>query len=304
MNISRANTEPFHRFHRFNEELNRSIKVSIGGLVYVKQNAVAANTEGVSFTLPNDGEPWGNKPWNSVDKAVAPSKMFIAQMGVVRHITSLEDFCVGVKAEYDRHCDVEGLPVPGSRSKTDEEGFPPSKLYELLKWDKDVLESVGPLYDYFSLARNCIVHRSGRASKALKSQAESSELEACIESWHGRNIRRVPKLPIVEADDELPLLPRHAVLSGEVGRRIAVDANEKLREFLGATGILYMAAYHSMFCDQPVSSPARRFPYATLNYILTDRYRVELDTRNEAEHKLRKMGEWARYESKWRQLQR
>jgi hypothetical protein len=304
VNISQANTEPFHRFHRFNEELNRSIKVSIGGLTYVEQNVAAARNQGVSFTLPNAGEPWGSKPWNTADKAVVPSKMFIAQMGVVRHITSLEDFCLGVKAEYDRHCGVEGLPVPGLLADMDEEGFPPSKLYELLKWDKDVLEGVGPLYDYFSLARNCIVHRSGRASRALKLQAGSLELATCIEHWHGRKIRRVPTLPVVQDNDELLLLPRHAVLAGEVGRRIAVDANEKLREFLGLSGLLYMAAYHSMFSEQPVRTPARRFPYAILNYILTDRYHVRLSDRAEAEQMLRKIGKWTKYETKWKQIQK
>jgi hypothetical protein len=44
MNIERANSEPFYRFHRFGEELNRNMRISVAGLALVNQMPAQSQT--------------------------------------------------------------------------------------------------------------------------------------------------------------------------------------------------------------------------------------------------------------------
>jgi hypothetical protein len=37
MNITEANTEPFYQYHRFNEELNRIMRITVAGLATIGQ---------------------------------------------------------------------------------------------------------------------------------------------------------------------------------------------------------------------------------------------------------------------------
>lgn len=299
MNLTDANTEPFYRFHRFHEEFNRTIRMTVAGLALVRQQPSA----GGPVALPTDGEPFGKNLWNNPAKWVLSAKRYVAQMGIVRVVASLEDFCVGVKAERDRFAAIKGDRVDGdSHDQEDAEGLSPMSLYARLGWEKDVLTGVEPLFTYFSKARNCIVHRSARASKDLATFSIQSGLIACVSGWKGPRNKRLPSLPAVSAGIEVSFLPRHAVLSSEVCRRIAVDANERLLNYLGDDGVVCMAAHHSLLSDEPITMDARKSARAILNYLLTSRYRVKLQNRDEAVQVLSRMGKWKPYLRRYERL--
>jgi len=303
MKIAEANTEPFYQFHRFNEELNRTMRITVAGLALVKQMATQNRTGGSPVHLPTDGEPWGKNVWNNPARAVIPAGRFVSQMGVVRVVTALEDFCVGVKAEYDRYAQIQGTPVESkNNSEVDDEGISPTKLYAELAWNKEILDTLDPLYEYFSKVRNCIVHRSGRASKALNKYAGSSRLTNSVNAWQGPRNKKLPSLPTITIGNDLPVLPRHAILASEVCRRIAVDANEKLLNYLGVEGIAYMAAHHSLLSDTPIATNAKNSAQAILNWILTNRYHVRLDYREEAVQALGRLAKWRPYLRKFERL--
>jgi len=303
MNITEANTEPFYQFHRFNEELNRNMRIIVAGLATVNQIATQNRTAGGPIQLPTDGEPWGKIVWNSPSRMVPPARRFVSQMGVVRVITALEDFCVGVKAEYHRCAEIHGTPIESNHaSEIDGDGISPMKLYDELAWNRAVLDSLSPLYEYFSKVRNCIVHRSGRASQELIKNAGSSRLAHCVNGWQGPRKKTLPPLPAIVVGSDLPLLPRHAILASEICRRIAVDANEKLLRYLGVEGLAYMAAHHSQLSNTPIPTNARATAQGTLNAILTNRYRVKLDYREEAVQALGRLGRWKAYLRRFERL--
>lgn len=300
MNLTNANTEPFHQYHRRSEEFDRTTRITVAGLAYVRKQQ---RTSAGPAKLPTDGEPFGNNLWNQPGKSVLPAKRLLAQMGVVHIVTLLEDFCVGVKAEHDRFAALTGQPVPEDTEGDEEvEGLSPKALYSQLRFRKDTLNAVEPFYDYFVKVRNCVVHRSGRVSKDLSRYSSNEKLQACVEGWKGPRGKKIPALPSVVLGDDLPLLPRHAILASEICRRIAVDADMQLIGLLGENGMVAMAAHYSLLAEQPIRTAARYSAQSILNYLVTDRYRVGLASREEAVQVLVRMERWKPYLRKFERL--
>jgi len=300
MNLSTANTEPYYRFHRRNEEFNRTMRISVAGLAFVRQQQ---RTSAGPAKLPTDGEPFGNNLWNNPEQGVLPAKRFLAQMGVAHIVTLLEDFCVGIKAEHDRFAALSGNPASPSTDDGDRaDGLSPNALYTQLHFSKGALNSVEPIYDYFVKVRNCVVHRSGRTSKELYRYATNAKLIKCIDEWKGPRGKKLPSLPAVALDDELTLLPRHAILASEVCRKIAMDANKQLVQILGEQGMVFMAAHHSLLSERPILTAARNTAQAVLNYLATDRYRIGFASRDEAVQVLSRIDRWKPYLRKFERL--
>jgi hypothetical protein len=133
--------------NRRNEEFNRTMRITVAGLAMVRQQQRTA--EG-PIKLPTDDEPFGDNLWNQPGLSVLPAKTFLAQMGVAHLVTLLEDFCIGIRAEHDRFAAITGL-IAQSNTADEEaaDGLSPKALYSQLRFRKDVLDSVEPLYDYF-----------------------------------------------------------------------------------------------------------------------------------------------------------
>jgi hypothetical protein len=172
----------------------------------------------------------------------------------------------------------------------------------VLKWDDKTLAGVLPLFNYFTVIRNCIAHQSGRANETLIMLDASEGLRKCLEAWHPEGKRRLPALPVLTTGREIPLLPRHAVLACEVCYRIASDINEKLRQSLGAEGLVYMAAYYALLSDERIETKAKKLPESLVNIILTGRYRVTVETTTEVITILRSIGKWDDYRRKFEHL--
>jgi hypothetical protein len=164
------------------------------------------------------------------------------------------------------------------------------------------LKRLTPLFDYFVVVRNCIAHQSGRANGTLIELDASRDLKKCLQGWQSKRNKKLPPLPVVSVGKEIPLLPRHAILASEVCYRIASDINEKLRQSLGTEGLVYMAAYHALLSDDRIQTNARRFPESLINIVLTDRYRIEVDSKSEVIALLRSIGKWDEYRQAFERL--
>jgi hypothetical protein len=279
MNIETANTEPFYRFHRFHEEFNRNIKVAFGALQLLGHSASAEVTEGSKLViLPTGGEPWGDgTKWRSLAPVSSQASKFLSQMGLVRVMSAFEDFLTNVKAEHDRYANLPlGTAVDSPKLPEDEDDSKEVlvRLFAQLGWDMKPIAFLVPLFDYFSIARNCVVHRSARASEALVEQAQSSALAACLAAWPSARGKKLPTLPNVEQSREIPFLPRHSILASEVCYRAAEYVNTRLASFLGESGIVYMAAHHTLLADERIPTAAKNSADRIVNYALAGRYRV------------------------------
>ena len=295
MNVSHANTEPFFLFHRFNEEFNRNMRIAVGALGVVTRMKSKGGRKKV-LKLPTLGEPWGNHTlWKDVAKEIPGTKRFLSQVGIVRVFSAFEDFLVGAKAEFDRNAHLRGL----DSARNPSQDLP--VFYSELGWDDKAIKPLTPLFEYFVVIRNCIAHQSGRANGTLVQLNTDQSLKKCRRSWRSKRNKKLPRLPAVTLGKEIPLLPRHAVLAAEVCYRIALDVNEKLRDSLGTEGLVYMAAYHSLFSDDRIPTRGRKFPESPINLVLTERYRIDVD-KKEVIAVLKSIGKWDEYRETFEKL--
>jgi hypothetical protein len=183
MNLTNANTEPYYQFHRRCEEFDRTMRITVAALAIVRQQQRTARGP---VTLPTDGEPFGDNLWNQSGQKVLPAKRLLAHMGSANIITLLEDFCVGLKGEHDRFTAGSGQRAERhDAGYAEANGLSPKPLYARLRFRKDTRDRVEPIYEYFVKVRNCVIHRSGRATSELHRYAGQPKLRACVEDWEG-----------------------------------------------------------------------------------------------------------------------
>ena len=201
MDFSRAITEPLVRLIAFHNAFNLNVKFVYGALACLDTN----DADAACFTLPNGGEPWGdNISWRNLDAAVQTAAAFISEMGVVRSASSFEDYVTGATAELDRaSARVAGTAASTSGSSADEEAFDDDvpQLYPLLSrlgLDPENMAADLTLVKFFQIARNCVVHRSGRASPALAEISRSEELAAALKTWPRRKGKWLLAIPQIE----------------------------------------------------------------------------------------------------------
>jgi hypothetical protein len=269
-----ANTEAFYRFHRFNEAFDRNLKVTFGALEGLRTGifpVTNARTE-----LPIGGEPWKKLTAleNPATAAESASRQ-TATMGIVRVTAALEDFLTTLKADMDRTSFLRkkstALETPDTPDPWRDLDL--AKACVSLNIDPNLLSSLMPLHEYFTAARNSIVHRGGRASAHLAKIAQSKAVCDCVTAWPTKRRSPVPALPLVAEGGETDWLPRHAILCVAVYYKAAVLMNEQMVSRLGPEGFIYLAAYYGLLSDDPVDGGARRSPESVILTLLQGRYR-------------------------------
>jgi len=307
MNIQGANSEPYYRFFRANEDFGSNIKLAYGALHAITQQQDATPPQRGSrlIRLPTGGEPWGSSTkWRAIKQRIPQVRRFLAQMGLVLVMSAFEDFLTNVKSEHSRYSGFLGTPTIAKKPLAGniENGDILRNFYASLRWDITPIEYLLPLLDYFVLARNCIVHRSGRATEALVEEAKSSELSECIHAWPSKPGKKIPQLPDVQEGRDIAFLPRHAILFSEVCQRAAIEIDSLLSRFLGVEGIVYMAAYHALLADNRVQTIARRSPEQVINHVLAQRCRVPIPDKYEVISILKKLEIWSQCRTKYNKL--
>jgi len=303
MNLRNANTEPFYRLHRFHEEFNRCLRVAFGSIESLRSNADKATK---LVILPTGSEPWGrNTKWREVSKVLSESVRFLSQVALVRVFSAFEDFLVKVEAEHERYfrlCNPDHKSEKQDDLETLSATSRLARVCKRLGGDAESLEDLSPLLEYFAITRNCVVHRSGRVSAELIKHAQSPEFINCYESWRTPRGKKLPALPFLELHEDIQLLPRHSVLASDLFHRAGAIVNSWLVAILGEQGVVYMAAFHSLLCDDRLSTNAFRSPSHVINKVLFGRYRVSEASANDATAMLKQMNKWGHCRRRFREI--
>lgn len=275
MDLSNAESEPYVRFRRLRAEFDRNIRVAYGGLQELRTASLAEGGGFQSVPVPSGEEPWGKtRNWKNVPDLTARSARFLAQMGLVHVMSAFEEFLGDIKTEHDRFAIASGnLPEQPDDEDADEQTI--NRLCGSLGWSPRPIAPIAPLFEYFTIARNCIVHRSGRASRALvRISGDALFLEAAA-NWTGESGRPLPAFPQIELNREITFLPRHAVLASIVCNRLAHHFDRRLVDYLGEIGAIYMAAFHALLSDDRPQYFKARSADIVVRRALCERYRVK-----------------------------
>jgi hypothetical protein len=303
MNIQNANTEPFYRLHRFHEEFNRSMRVAFGSIEALRLDSKQATKPVV---LPTGGEPWGNETkWREVSKVLAESTRFLSQVALVRVLSAFEDFLVKVVAEHDRYlhlCDPNHQAEAREGSEKASMSTRLKHVCNLLKADEKQLKDLLPLLEYFAITRNCVVHRSSRASTELIEHSESKGFLKTCSSLTTPRGKRSPALPDLTVHLDIKLLPRHSILASGLFHRAGKVVNSWLISVLGDKGVVHMAAFHSLLGDELIPTNAFRSPAHVINGALFGRYLVRDISANDATNMLKEMGKWDQCRRRYRAI--
>lgn len=311
MNLSRATTEPLFVFVSFQEDFDQTIKIGTAAFTQLRELAKRDDAAEIFGKLITEsGEPWGKRAkYLNSPSVVGKSQVVFSQMGVIRVCSALDSFRVDIHAEYCRKLSTDRLPLPEkltaieTNSADDETALDPiESLCSHLGFDKSPLDPLIPALRYFRLVRNCIAHRNGYASQALARMAISKPVAECFSALaKGVKAKSLPELPAIRDGKLLSILPRHSVLYCYVAFKAASIINQHLVNFLGVKGMLYMAAHHSLFKEDPyITNTAHRADYP-INAILSNRYRVR-GTKNTIIPILKEMGIWKRCQQRFIKL--
>lgn len=299
VDIANANTEALLRYHRFHERLNRSIKVQIIGLRLLADSIEDGRPfRQIEDSLSRNNEFIGSMPdWTNPMDLVRSARLDLGRAGVVRAFSAFDLFLDEITAAVNRWRDFREL-VPASHGSSKRKAADAGdmdrveKIYHALGAKRQDIEFLWPVYKYFRLARDCIVHRDGLATAALADQSISSDVNTAVARWvNETGEQRPPDILRLSKGEEIEFSNLHAISSSSILRLIALDLNRQVLQHVGKLGLVYLSAYEAFFAQEPLLNELTgRTMLRALNNLLSNRYRAKRVTEVDTAGMLRKMG--------------
>lgn len=194
------------------------------------------------------------------------------------------------KDEFHGYDCCDGAANNFSRSVRMWEKIP--RIQSVLGLSLGKVNDVKSLFDYFRLARNCIVHESARASKDLADHSWSTALNKWDQSHRGQT----PPPQQFSMGATVSFLPYEAILCAAVCRYIAMEFTKEAVLLLGDVGMIEMASFYTLFLTPPAANrhiPKKaKLPENVIKQSLIGRYRVRKINDSEIIDALRERGAW------------
>lgn len=285
MDFSAAISEPFVWLIGFHNAFNRNIKVSFGALEMLSSATPVDGSTGL-IALPTGTEPWGRETrWRNLKDPIKDAARFLAEISLARATAAFEDYLISAKAEFDR----AGLTAarPKQDGTTAMRGFD-----AILGIKRSSIEDLARMATFFDIARNCIVHRSNRASHQLATCRADPALMGTLARWPKRVGKWTLSLPSIEEGRIVDWRPRHAIMASDTYYQCAKALDRALVQMMGPTGLARMAAHWCFFADPPAPCLAKLNPETMVRSQLISRYKARTTTLAETVSLLRASGKW------------
>jgi hypothetical protein len=248
--LTQRSASPLVRLIASHNAFSRNIKVSFGALEMLSRVSAVDGSAG-PIALPTGTEPWGRETrWRNLRGPVKEAAGFLAEIGLARATASFEDYLTGAKAEFDS----AGLePVwPKRNGTTALQGFD-----AIVGIERSSIVDLARMATFFDVARNCVVHRSNRASSELSALSADPSFMETLGRWPKRVGKWKLSLPPIKEGDVVDWRPRHA---SDVYYRCATTLDRMLVRMMGASALVQMAAHWCFFADFPAPCSAKLSP--------------------------------------------
>ncbi len=321
MNLEKATTEAFASYNAFHEQLNQTLKVSLGSIHDMRTKVSGKQGPQVmGEIIDNLCLPWGKKKnypkpdetLNSVNKNLCKNGISQAFSGFELYMTHL----IAILAQFSilrndtfKHAHTTSIYNEKNPPSFANCCFSYAEQYaknnvlanRLIKLQQDlnisdpIINELLPLFDFFRLLRNCIVHLDGIANKDLKEFSETETLQKSFSYWN-KNFgkERSPSLPKIERGKAIEITPPQTIFSSAVNYKIAQILDRKAVHILGNTGMSWMACYYALLIDEHIyrDSLVSRSPENIVNFYLASRYLIQETNGEETIQELLNCGVW------------
>ena len=126
---------------------------------------------------------WGGMPdWSNPQDIIVEARRDIGQAGVVRAFSTFDLFMDEIAADLTRWIAFSKQTL-SETVDTSEEPDRAARFYRSIEGTPAKIRFLWAVYRYFRLARDCIVHRDGIASKSFEEAYQDPALDAALADW-------------------------------------------------------------------------------------------------------------------------
>jgi hypothetical protein len=242
----------------------------------------------------------GMPDWNDPASLIDEARGDIGRSGVLRAFSAFDLFLTRIEADlsgWNARSQSLSLEEEGDvqidENEDNEDADRLSRFYRRIGESRAAIEFAWPIYRYFRLARDCIVHRQAIVSHALEELQNSSDLKTAIENWPAGVGGERLSVPTQSFEITLPFTHKEAIIASTVLRLIGKHINALAVNRLGINGVVYLAARRALL-DRTLQIHDRNTgsALALVNWVLSDRYRVIDVNPSETRAILRELGIW------------
>lgn len=294
MNFTDAFTNSGYNFLRFHEKFSHVIKTNAIGLILLEKEIENGITEDQMAQIISKGEwrnLWGGMPaWNQPFELVKQAIRGLGQDGVARVFSAFDVFLNELSGEISTVEKLFNIGVSDKTIKIDTNDE--DKLWKFLERNEIELENIDaikPIYRYYRISRDCIVHRNGLASPNLYAIAGQKELTTSVKNWKVIADHKTI-LPIRKMDigDNIEFTHQDAIFASDLLFRMTRSINRSFIKRIGADGIVYLIAKRNILSGFP--EPRDQIGRNCYSYIagkLRNIYRVKDFEQSEVTHILK-----------------
>lgn len=280
MNMPNTNftSKPYLQFIDFHVQLNNYVKLStssIDSLLNSTEDADELNNS-IESLIYKAGEKWGKMKYTEPFKELKLVRLQLAQSSIMWVFSSFEVFLNLVHSSFSK---AIVNPEKTLRNE-DNESIRLKELFRKFDWQIEEISYLIPLFDFYSLARHCIVHNMGYANQELIDISVSPQFTRAMEEWPTVSPgQKLSPAPEINANGHIILRPHHAITYSDVCYRISKIVNKNILKTVGLKYFTLRIVKEKLLDRSAISEPACRDLYAYLKFHLRIEYNfVELAT--------------------------
>lgn len=241
MDTKHFKTKGYAHYQVSHESLNRFVRFAVIAIDNLRNESETESdlTNKMAKLMVAAGENWPATSYPEPFEELKQTRLRITQSGIMWVYSAFDVFL--------NH--IEGLCANNQEpddSVTSAETTDSVKILELYKkheWNRKELDYLLPLFSFYTLARHCIVHNMGKATKQLNNILNSEEFKKAIATWPTViPKRKLSAPPQINEDKTILLNPHHAITYSDICFRIATLTNENVIDTVGLRPFLIRVA--------------------------------------------------------------
>lgn len=247
LSIEKANTTSFKTFSNSHEELGNVLKiVSVGLSLTIEEIQSGTPANSLWSRVGALSEHWGTVPILTQEIAQT-AYAEVANLGLARSFSAFDRYLIDIGAELDSFNCYRSPESEVLKSRPDDDSIGLEKFCERQNFSASNVEFVAPIFDYYRAARNCIIHRSGVASRELQTKVVSASLSESLVNWEELTGEHGPlKLKSFEEGEMIRFDYFDAILCSSILRRLALNIDAQAVKRMGIEGLTLLAAKRCM----------------------------------------------------------